>query len=408
MHVLKTGNPRACTMAGWLVGGLFLFAAAQKAWAAGSFALLLSVLVPLPGKETWAYPLAAAVVFFEGVLGLALVFWSNRRGAWVWAGATLATFSVVLLYIVVFNPKLPGCGCLSMASISKSAALDAGLGLVRNAALIALCVWCARALAAGGRSAATTGSGAAGAAQPLAASRGFTIIEILVVILVMGVVMSITLPHLARARETAKDTISMSTMRQVYAATIGYAAEHNETLPYLGNAGAPDEPVRLNGSPTFEPYFRANAYFWARLIEDRVEAASEVFAWSPPPVQTLSNQLRTRYWLTCTAAAAPAYWARELPPTDLSLFRATRITEIAAPARKGLIIDVAGGFFRPGRRPGAAEIPGAALLCGVADGSARATQWAESATVERTVVRPFGAMPWPVMGTRGGLGGEDF
>ena len=61
--------------------------------------------------------------------------------------------------------------------------------------------------------------------------RGFTLVELLVVIGIIALLVSILLPTLSKAREQAKRTACMSNLRQLGAITLMYAAENKGWLP---------------------------------------------------------------------------------------------------------------------------------------------------------------------------------
>ncbi|HLO41820.1 MAG TPA: prepilin-type N-terminal cleavage/methylation domain-containing protein [Phycisphaerales bacterium] len=63
--------------------------------------------------------------------------------------------------------------------------------------------------------------------------RGFTLIELLVVIAIIALLISILLPALGKARLAARQTISLSNVRQILAATNGYRADFNGSPPFL-------------------------------------------------------------------------------------------------------------------------------------------------------------------------------
>jgi len=81
-------------------------------------------------------------------------------------------------------------------------------------------------------------------------SRGFTLIEILVVIGIVAVLIGILIPVLSSARKTAKSAVCMSNMRQLATATTSYQNDNNRHFPQPsrdnGITSDPDKAVWYN------------------------------------------------------------------------------------------------------------------------------------------------------------------
>lgn len=74
-------------------------------------------------------------------------------------------------------------------------------------------------------------------------SNGFTLIELLVVIAIIALLIGILLPALGAARQTARDVLCKSNLRQVATASLTYATDYRDKFP----------PVLSNGRFVIDP-----------------------------------------------------------------------------------------------------------------------------------------------------------
>src|SRR3954454_11518731 len=77
--------------------------------------------------------------------------------------------------------------------------------------------------------------------------RGFTLVELLVVIGIIALLISILLPALSGARQSAKDVQCASNIRQLCTALMNYATENKRKYPPAINTLIPTPPA---GQPT--------------------------------------------------------------------------------------------------------------------------------------------------------------
>lgn len=88
------------------------------------------------------------------------------------------------------------------------------------------------------------------------AGRGFTLMELLVVVVILGVVSALLMPALGRAKESARATVCLGNLRQLGLALQMYADANDRRLPIMRdvasgdvNEGAAETGVRPEDPP---------------------------------------------------------------------------------------------------------------------------------------------------------------
>ncbi len=105
--------------------------------------------------------------------------------------------------------------------------------------------------------------------------RGFTLVELLVVISIISVIMAIVLPVFGRVRRKARTILSMNNQRQITSAMNLFALDHNERYPEsvatigFGNTWNWSDSTRLTGNRRRSPQLhRAMSEYLRRYIAD--------------------------------------------------------------------------------------------------------------------------------------------
>ena len=94
---------------------------------------------------------------------------------------------------------------------------------------------------------------------------GFTLVELLVAVAVMGILLAIFLPSIARARATARGAVGLSNLRQIVSISAQHGAEHEDRSPALGF-----------------PWTKAP--FWAVVVQDRAMPRDAGSAYAGPSI----------------------------------------------------------------------------------------------------------------------------
>jgi prepilin-type N-terminal cleavage/methylation domain-containing protein len=128
--------------------------------------------------------------------------------------------------------------------------------------------------------------------------RGFTIIELLVVIFIVGLLISMLVPQLYKARELARRTVCISHLKQIGSSTFAYAFDSNDLGPQVMRRAGTRAPRSLLS--------RSGKYVnLGLLLENELEGQHDVLYC--PSQQQFSYNSDPQYLPQATVTGSYAY-----------------------------------------------------------------------------------------------------
>lgn len=226
--------------------------------------------------------------------------------------------------------------------------------------------------------------------------QAFTLVELLVVIGIIGVLVSLLLPSLQRARESANKTKCMSNLRSVGQAQLMYAQDNNGFVPvryrgfgtpavykvtstfgpaagYVANWATLPSPNHANGPALLvrnglqgngAGYLENNDVFFCPSDIYRAAYRNSVTGWGPTSIQNVAaNQTSMSYWAWYYPEKYwPASGVMSTSPVDYQNHKASvknaaekmYITDqyIPAPPADASVTDVYKNFHKDGMNVG--------------------------------------------------------
>jgi prepilin-type N-terminal cleavage/methylation domain-containing protein len=162
------------------------------------------------------------------------------------------------------------------------------------------------------------------------AKKGFTLVEILVVVAILAILASILFPVFARAKESGKRVTCIANLRQFSAATLLYASDYDDVLPradgcqpYSSLNPELNRPGRVPGDGCSQwPFaYRFNHYSWPKWLMPYVQTVDLFVCPSrerDPTMWSENGEIMNAYAINLALTGALNTWGN---PNRLGAYR---------------------------------------------------------------------------------------
>lgn len=197
---------------------------------------------------------------------------------------------------------------------------------------------------------------------------GFSIVELLAVCVVLATLLSLALPVLVHARQSARQARCLVNARTTALRVLLYAAESRDAFPFAGfvphrEVSPAGDTLRLGGTRGL-----ANG-MWALLFPDEWQGPHWPATYRCPDDPALYHL--PMYWVSSAFWLSPASLARGRTYADAIPF-STRVADVLHPASKSLLFEqVAYCSAKPPLDASIAQTPTLQSSVALVDGSAR-------------------------------------
>lgn len=168
--------------------------------------------------------------------------------------------------------------------------------------------------------------------------KGFTLVETLLVVALIGILVSLPLPSLGRVKASVQDAVSLSNMRSHAQVLAAYAGDWSDYVPAITHPRATLSVIRGGGEVYTVPYFHA-AYLWNVALADAYyDGQARHRSFEHPGFRQVETTFNS-YLLTASYMADPGYWNAQTRLSDGSQLGHSRLSHTVLASQKVVLTE---------------------------------------------------------------------
>lgn len=166
-------------------------------------------------------------------------------------------------------------------------------------------------------------------------TRGHSLIELLLVVALVGVLLAMTFPTIARVRGHARDLISVSNLRTHAQVLNMYSIDWNDSFIHFTRPGADATILTACGERALYRYFMNSPMWYRPIAEEYYGSCDADPLYLPDRIDEAKDLNRSPwdYFLTAAAVAMPGYWNLDTRASRAQ-WGTQRLTDVRYPSSK--------------------------------------------------------------------------
>lgn len=279
----------------------------------------------------WTVPLAELLAGGLWLVGAA------RRLALASVACMLVAYTAAFLAHLIVADQ-PTCHCLGVLMQFEDQRATAVVFVARNIVLL-LCLAAGAALMRGSGAGCRHGPGEASAFGRCGRA-GFTLVETALVIVLIGLLVSMLLPALSRAREAAYGLDAIADLRSHGQVLSAYSVDYDDAWPFLTDPEASYTVFRHpRAEAAYMLFFKVTQFWhWPLLGSYLPEDGVDMFFAANDRGDRRSGVVSS-YMYASTMYSRPDFW-NAATRTGPSQWRPARVSETRFPSKKGAMYNV--------------------------------------------------------------------